>query len=140
MPYLARAGVVDGRQGPMPPETAGAGPLMAWTAGAERETLATALSMLGMRVCAFDVNDRPLDGTELSTAFKTFDALVDPPVGPAALAHAVANPRTLILLEAGARVPEGLRLDLVPANRHAVLEADDGNGGAWDVICGLLGV
>lgn len=140
MPYLARAGVVDGRHGAKPPETAGSGPLLAWTAGAERESLAMALSMLGLRVRAFDGNEEPLDGPGLSDALRTFDALVDPPLVPAALAAAVASERTVILLEASARVPEGLKSDQLPPSRSAIVGPGDTNDGAWEAICGLLAI
>lgn len=140
MPYLARAGIVDGRHGTKPPDVAGSGPLLAWTGGADRERLAMALSMLGLRVRAFDGHEEPLDHLGLSEALKTFDALVDPPLVPAALAAAVANERTLILLEANARTPEGLVSDRLPPLRSAVLTQSDSNQGSWDELCGLLAI
>ena len=115
MPYLARAGVVDGGHGARPPDVAGRGPLLAWTGGAERESLAMALSLLGLRVRAFDGDEEPLDLRRLSDAWRTFDALVDPPLVPAALSAAVGSERTLVLLEAGARTPDGLELGHLPA-------------------------
>lgn len=138
VPYLARAGIVDGRHGTKPPEVAGSGPLLAWTRGEERESLAMALSMLGLRVRAFDGHEEPLDRPGLSAALRTFDALIDPPLVPAALAAALANERTAILLEANARIPEGLDLDQLPPTRSVVLEPGDSDDGAWEDICGLL--
>lgn len=140
MPYLARAGVVDGRHGAKPPEAVGAGQVLAWTRGAERESLAMALSMLGLRVRAYDGNEEPLDGPALSEALRTFDALVDPPLVPAALAAAAASDRMVVLLEAGARVPEGLMPDQLPALRSATLRPGDTGDGAWEAICGLLAI
>jgi GR25 family glycosyltransferase involved in LPS biosynthesis len=60
MPYLARAGIVDANHGAKPPSPSRAGPVLAWTGGAERESLAMALSMLGLRVRAFDGDEEPL--------------------------------------------------------------------------------
>ena len=54
VPFLARAGIVDARSHPMAPEKPHTGPLVAWSDGGEQESLAMALSMLGLRVRAFD--------------------------------------------------------------------------------------
>jgi len=99
-----------------------------------------ALSMLGLRVRAFDAHEEPLDHLGLSEAFKTFDALIDPPLVPAALAAAVANERTVILLEANARTPEGLVSNRLSPLRSAVLTQSDSNEGSWQNVCGLLGI
>ena len=138
LPYLARAGVVDGKHGASPPAVRGSGRLLAWTARAEREGLAMALSMLGLRVRAFDGDEEPLDGPGLSEAWRTFDALVDPPLAPGVLAAAVASERTLVLLDTSARMPEGLELGQLPAARSAVLRPADTDDSAWEAICGLL--
>ncbi len=140
LPYLARAGVVDGKHGASPPTAAGPRHLLAWTGGAEREGLAMALSMLGLRVRAFDGNEQPLDGPRLSEAWRTFDALVDPPLAPGALSATIANERTLVLLDASARVPEGLELGQLPATRSAILRPGDTDDSAWDAICSLLDI
>jgi GR25 family glycosyltransferase involved in LPS biosynthesis len=141
MPYLARAGIVDGRHGVKPPDRAGLGPLLAWTRGADRESLAMALSMLGLRVRAFDANEAPLDGPGLTDALGTFDALVDPPLPQVALAALTANERTLILVEANARTPPGIDLDQLPASRSAILAPPgDLDFGSWEPMCGLLQV
>lgn len=138
LPYLARAGTIDGRHGAKPPELASLGPVLAWTRCEEHESLSMALSMLGLRVRAFDGNEEPLDGDALSTALRTFDALIDPPVVPAALTAVLANTRTVILLEADARIPEGLDPGHLPADRSATLEPSDSGDGAWEGICSLL--
>jgi hypothetical protein len=94
--------------------------------------------MLGLRVRAFDGHEEPLDRHGLSAALRTFDALIDPPVVPKALAAELTNKRTVILLEANARIPEGLDPDRLPPERSAVLELSDSDDGAWEDICGLL--
>lgn len=140
MPYLARAGVVDGRHGTKPPDVAGSGPLLAWTEDTKRESLAMALSMLGLRVRAFDGHEEPLDHLGLSEILKTFDALVDPPLLPAALAAAVADERTVILLEAKARIPAGLTREELPPLRSIVLNRGDPGDGSWEELCDLLAI
>jgi hypothetical protein len=139
LPYLARAGVVDGRHGARPPDAAGSRPLLAWTRGADRESLSMALSILGLRVRAFDGDEKPLDSPGLAEALGTFDALVDAPLVPTARAAAVASERTVILLEPGARVPEGLESSELPPGRSAILKPDATDDEAWETICALLG-
>ncbi|MFJ6950069.1 family 16 glycosylhydrolase [Micromonospora aurantiaca (nom. illeg.)] len=138
LPYLARAGIVDSEHGAMPPGQSRTGPVLAWTGGGEREGLAMALSMLGLRVRAFDGDEEPMQEPELKEVLKTFDALVDAPLVPAALAAAVANERSVIILEADARTPAGLELDRLPPSRSAILAPRDSLGGSWGVLCGVL--
>lgn len=140
LPYLARAGIVDAGHAAKPPDLSHAGPVLAWTAGTERESLAMALSMLGLRVRAFDGDEEPLHERELKEALKTFDALVDAPLVPAALAAAAANERSVILLEADAPTPAGLERDRLPPLRSAILAPGDSSGGSWEILCGLLGL
>ena len=64
LPYLARAGIVDAAHGARPPDVSHSRPVLAWTAGADQERLAMALSMLGLRVRAFDGDEPPM--SELS--------------------------------------------------------------------------
>ncbi|ADU09665.1 glycoside hydrolase family 16 [Micromonospora sp. L5] len=140
LPYLARAGIVDSGQGAKPPDLSRTGPVLAWTGGGEQESLAMALSMLGLRVRAFDGDEEPMHERELKEVLKTFDALVDAPLVPAALAAAVANERSVILLEADAQTPAGLELDQLPLSRSAVLAPRDSLGGSWRGLCGVLGL
>lgn len=138
LPYLARAGIVDARHGDKPPDLARVGPVLAWTGGAERESLAMALSMLGLRVRAFDGDEEPMNNRVLKEVLRTFDALVDGPLVPAALAAAVADEHSVILLEANAPMPVGLEPDRLPPSRSAILASSD--LWSWDVLCGVLGV
>ena len=91
LPYLARAGIVDAGYAAMTPNLPRVGPVLAWTARAERESLAMALSMLGLRVRAFDGDEEPMPERELKDVLKTFDALVDPPLMPATITAAAAD-------------------------------------------------
>jgi GR25 family glycosyltransferase involved in LPS biosynthesis len=136
LPYLARAGIVDAEHGARPPDVSCGGPVLAWTAGAERESLAMALSMLGLRVRAFDGDEEHMDERELKEVLKTFDALIDAPLGPAALAGAAADERYVFLLEADALTPASLQRDRLPPLRSAILASGD----SWSVLCGVLGL
>jgi GR25 family glycosyltransferase involved in LPS biosynthesis len=140
LPYLARAGIVDAEHGVKPPELSRAGPVLAWTAGGERESLAMALSMLGMRVRAFDGDEEPMHERELKKVLKTFDAIVDAPLMPAALAAAAADERSVILLEADAPIPAGLDRNRLALPRSGILEANESGGGSWEVLCRVLGL
>jgi GR25 family glycosyltransferase involved in LPS biosynthesis len=140
LPYLARAGIVDAEHGVRPPDLSSVGPVLAWTAGAEHEGLAMALSMLGLRVRAFDAGEEPLTGAELEASLKVFDALVDPPLVPAAVAAALADERSTIVLEADASIPTGLEPDQPSAARSAILAPSDDWGRSWDALCEVLGV
>jgi hypothetical protein len=140
LPYLARAGIVDARHGAKPPDRSHAGPVLAWTEAAEREGLPMALSMLGLRVRVFDGDEVPMHERELKEVLKTFDALVDAPLVPAACAVAAADERAVILLEANAPTPAGLERDHLPPLRSAILSPRDSRGGSWEVLCGVLGL
>jgi len=140
LPYLARAGIVDSRHGTKPPDQPRTSPLLAWTRGAERESLPMALSMLGLRVRAFDGDEEPMDERELNKVLKTFDVLVNAPLVPAALSAVAADRRSVILLEAEVPPQEGLEPHRLPPSRSAVLELGDPEEGSWEVLCGTLGL
>ena len=100
-----------------------------------------ALSMLGLRVRAFDGDEAPMHERELKEVLRTFDALVDAPIVPAALAAAAADEHSVILLEADAPTPAGLEPDRLPPLRSAIVApatipgADRGKSCAayWDL-------
>jgi len=134
LPYLARAGIVDVDCGLVAPKTPRVEPVLAWTRAEGQESLAMALSMLGLRVRAFDRDDEPMSESQLRRVLATFDALVDPPIAPAVAAAAADNFSCLIVLEYGAQVPSGLDFGRLPEGRSAVLP----RGGSWDSLCDLL--
>ncbi|PKN82928.1 MAG: glycoside hydrolase [Chloroflexi bacterium HGW-Chloroflexi-9] len=140
LPYLAKAGIIDAGHGAKPPNQLRTGPVLAWTGGAKRESLAMALSMLGLRVRAFDGDEEPMHERELHEVLKTFDALVNAPLVPAALSAAAADGRSVILLEADAPPPAGLEPHRLPPLRSAVLAPGDSCDGSWEVLCGALGL
>ena len=138
LPYLARAGVVDAAHGIKPPATTHAGPVLAWTAGGEREGLAMALSMLGLRVRVYNGDEEPLHETTLQEVVRTFDALIDAPVVPTVLSAAAANERYVILMEADAPIPPGLERERLPPSRTAILTLNGSEYPSWEVLCRVL--
>ncbi|MGH8873531.1 MAG: family 16 glycosylhydrolase [Acidimicrobiia bacterium] len=140
LPYLARAGIVDAAHGAKPPHVSHSRPVLAWTAGAEQEWLAMALSMLGQRVRAFDGDEPPMHEQDLMDVFDAFDAVVDAPLVPAAAAAIAADERFVIFLEAGARTPAGLERAQLSASRSAIVAPNGFECGSWEVLCDLLGL
>lgn len=138
VPYLARAGIVDAGSGPMPPARTRAGPVLAWSAGGDREGLAMALSMLGLRVRAFDSDEAILSADELADLLEMFDALVDAPLTPAALAAAIGESDARFVLETSSAGPRGLEPATLPASRTAVLPQEEPEDRTWNPLCTLL--
>lgn len=140
LPYLARAGIVDAGHGARPPDHSHAGPVLAWSGDGACEGLAMALSMLGLRVRAFDGDEEPISERDLYELVNTFDALIDAPLVPAALTAAVADERFAILIENDASTPAGLERGLLPRSRAAVLVPGNSHCGSWDLVCRVLGL
>jgi GR25 family glycosyltransferase involved in LPS biosynthesis len=140
LPYLARAGIVDAVSGPKPPGRARAGPVLAWTVSGEREGLAMALSMLGLRVRAFDGDEVAIRAQDLQHLFEVFDALVDAPLAPGALSAAIARTDVKFLLEANAALRSEIELVRLPSSRTAVLSQDRPDTRSWEPLCALLGL
>lgn len=138
LPYLARAGIVDANSGPMPPDKAHAGPVLAWTAAGEQEGLAMALSMLGLRVRAFDGDEEAIQAQELPSLFEVFDALVDAPLAPGALSAAIASTNTRFILEANAALRYEMGPERLPSSRTAVLPHGRPDVRSWEPLCALL--
>jgi len=134
LPYLARAGIIDADHGPVAPKMPRVEPVLAWTRDEEQESLAMALSMLGLRVRVFDRDDEAMSESELRRVLSTFDALVDPPLSPTVAASAADNTSRVIVLEYDARVPPGLDPSRLLEGRSTVLPPDS----SWDSLCDLL--
>jgi GR25 family glycosyltransferase involved in LPS biosynthesis len=139
LPYLARAGIVDAGSGPMPPDHARGGPVLAWTAGGGREGLAMALSMLGLRVRAFDGDEKAIQPGELANILEVFDAVVDPPLTARALSAAIARRDSRFLLEPNAALWSETDLGL-PSSRTAALSHAQPEANSWEPLCALLGL
>lgn len=139
LPYLARAGIVDASVDETPLRAA-AGPVMAWTAGHDRDGLAMALSMLGLRVCAFDGDEDEIRKEELPNLLETFDALVDAPLSPDTLTTAIEQPSTLFVLETNGHRTFRTGTNRLPTTRTAVLPAGEITDALWQPLCALLGL
>lgn len=140
LPYLARAGIVDATRGAMSPNRIRSGWVLAWTARGEREGLAMALSMLGLRVRAFDGDEAAIQGQDLPKLFEVFDALVDPPLTPGALAAAIARTESRFILEANAEFRSEIEPERLLLSRTVVLAHDRPDTESWKLLCALLGL
>lgn len=138
LPYLARAGIVDANVVHVPPR-ASAGPVLAWTAGRNPESLAMALSMLGLRVRVFDGCEEALHEDELKAILETFDALVDAPLSAAALSAMIAEASVSFVIEADAFFKCGFKLDRLPPSQTILLNEVPSEA-SWQPICDLLGL
>lgn len=140
LPYLARAGIVDAGSGAMSPHRAPVGPLVAWSSGGERESLAMALSMLGLRVRAFDRHEEQIQVPHLQQLFGTFDALIDPPLANDALTKVLASEEIKLIVEADAAQSNNIDPKLLPPSRTAILTQRSLACRPWKSLCTLLGV
>jgi len=140
LPYLARAGIVDAGAGPMRPVRAPSGLILAWTTGGRRESLSMALSMLGLRVVAYDDDGAKFTPAQLRDICATFDALVDPPLTPEALSAAIARRDVKFILEAGAERRAAVPLERLPQSRTAILGGEGPQSASWRPICELVGL
>jgi len=136
LPYLARAGVIDAAALPAPARSDKVR-IVAWTARGEREPLAMALSMLGLRVLVFDAGETVGDAN-LSTRFDTFDVLVDPPFQPDELPDEIAELVTGLVLEP-ARANR-LSTRHRPGQPWIVLPGGGPADEWWPPLCSLVGV
>lgn len=135
LPYLARAGIVDASAGRMRPDSRATGQVLAWTNAGETDSLAMALSMLGLRVRTFDGHEPPLGAADLFRLGELFDALVDPPLAADALSAAIGASLRFVV-ERGGPGKTGPDPDWLPASRTAVL--DSGDTHPWKPLCALL--
>lgn len=134
LPYLARAGIVDADAVGQPTRL-DAGPVFAWSAQRQDESLAMALSMLGFRVRVFDGDEVAIGADELLAVCRTFDAIVDAPLSTEAVSTAISLGGKFVL-EADAT----LRFDAgrLPANGTAVLHSAPLSDAPWLPLCNLL--
>lgn len=138
LPYLARAGIVDAERGLAHPDRPATGPVFGWSSGGDREALAMALSMLGLRVRAFDGHEEPLAPHDVREALQTFDALVDAPLDQAALSAISTYEAAIVVFEQGAAVPAEVHPGYLGPQRSVMIEG--AAGADWLPICRLLGV
>lgn len=138
LPFLARAGVVDVSVRPTRPRSGTTKHVIAWTARGDREGLAMAMSMLGLRVRVFDENEMSVDKHKLATIMQIFDAIVDAKFTSAALDAAIADESVCFLIEEGAVSVPSMSLGRLPERRIALLPLGVAEGSSWSSICMLL--
>lgn len=135
LPFLARAGVIDSVATAPAPKLR-VGPVLAWASRRDHESLAMALSLLGLRVRVFDGTEEVVTASEMRDMLESFDALVDAPLGPCALAAAINRAETVFVFEedhCGSVTSSD-----VPAYRRVTVPVAETAGSAWDPICALL--
>lgn len=137
MPYLARAGVIDA-DAVAPPPKAAVGPLFVWCGKDAKESVAMALSMLGLRVRVFDTCEEKISAKDLSAILLDFDALVAPQIEAVLLGKLATDPRIKFLLDGSDRCC----LDFVgpPEAYYATISCCKTDAERWGVLCNLLGL
>lgn len=138
LPYLARAGVVDAGAGPARPAGTPSSPVLAWTSGRDQESLAMALSMLGLRVRVFDGDEDPIQPDDLASLGNVFDALVDAPLASGTLSAAIKKTSAKFILENGAAPTFAIDLAQLPKLRTTIISDDSSN--SWIPLCNSLGL
>lgn len=137
LPFLARAGVVDAGSGRMRPPVVETGLVLGFSDGSEHEGLAMALSMLGLRVRVFDEHEVPVDRQRLIDLGRVYDALVDAPLTPEAIAYAQGRSDMKFILERGKC--ESLIASELDHFATTVLD-EPGEVRSWRRLCRVLGL
>jgi GR25 family glycosyltransferase involved in LPS biosynthesis len=136
LPYLARAGIVDTGTGPLTAPRPDVGSVLAWSARGEREGLAMALSMLGLRVLVFNGDEEAISGETLFDLWAEFDAIVDAPLTPQAFHAALGRVDAKLLLETEA--PERRKIERLTPARAALCPAGGEDRERWRPLCETL--
>lgn len=136
LPYLARAGIVDVSSGPVAVTRQHVGLVLAWSARGEREGLAMALSMLGLRVLVFKGDEEALSEEALIRLWAEFDAIVDAPLAPQALYAALERADARFLLESDA--PECGEFERLIPSRFALCPVNGEDRERWRTLCEQL--
>ena len=134
LPFLARAGIVDATAATVFRGRNGNSPVLVWVADGECESLAMALSMLGLRVRVIDPNDGAIDASELSDQLASFDALINARLTRAALAALFQRGRCSFIIEELAAQSHDIDAAALPAARTLVLAAK----ATWETLCSFL--
>lgn len=137
LPYLARAGTIDASSAILPTDQSSTGPVLAWSAEDGPESLAMALSMLGLRVRVFDRTEEEVVVQDLSSLLETFDALVNAPLSLSALVALSSRASTKFVVEEAVQASVR-RVHLMPAERIGLLP--HGTRYGWGPLCAILGI
>lgn len=137
MPYLARAGVIDA-DAVAPPSKVAVGPLFVWCGEDAKESVAMALSMLGLRVRVFDTCEQTIGAEDVPTLLSDFDALVEPQVEVDVLVKLATDTKLKFLLDRSERCP--LDLSSAPQTTVATFSCCKTDPERWAVLCDFLGL
>lgn len=140
MPFLARAGIVDADSGAMSPPRTQSGPVLAWGSSVGQESLPMALSMLGLRVRAFDDDEELLDMGKVRVLLTTFDALVNAPLTNGALDSILRTEEIKLVIQGGVDQASPINHKDLPRSRIAILPEGIVSASPWEPLCTLLGV
>ena len=138
LPYLARAGTVDSNSHILPINRLDIDQILVWTEGNDNEGLAMALSMLGLRVRKYDINDSEIYELDLDATVKTFDVLVDPPLNLIALEKIINVTDAKFILEKEFPAISRINVETLPPERTLVLSKETKQGEKWREICIFL--
>ena len=137
MPYLARAGVIDA-DATAPPKKAAVGPLFVWCEGGAKESVAMALSMLGLRVRVFDASEAQVGFEDVTGILSDFDALVEPCFEAGLLEQLASEVKLKFLLDRIDRCPFVLSGALPTTVARLSFHGADSE--RWAILCDLLGL
>lgn len=140
LPYLARAGIVDASAGDMRPRVRANRIVLAFTRAGETEHFPMALSMLGLRVRAFDGCEDPMSAADVLKLGRSFDALINPPLDHDALEQLVVITNPLIIFETGADTEESMLRSKVPEDCLLRLSISASDPTPWTSLCSHLGL
>lgn len=138
LPYLARAGIIDASSGLMAPDIPDTGPVLVWTTGSQRENLAMALAMLGLRVQVFDGDEDEIHLQDLLNFFEVFDVLIDAPLTLDARSAAFARMDMRFIVEASPVQRFKLEPKCLPSSRTVILSDSESHFQRWEPLCTLL--
>lgn len=137
MPYLARAGVIDA-DAATAPRKAEVGPLFVWCDADAKESVAMALSMLGLRVRVFDASEARVDFEDAPAMLSDFDALIEPRFETGLLEKLANEKKLKFLLDRMDRCP--LDLSSAPQTITATVSFCASDSERWAILCDLLGL
>ncbi len=140
LPFLARAGIIDAREFPASPRRPDKPRVLAWTRQGEREGLAMALAMLGLRVRVFDGDEDRISASALLEIVHEFDVLVDAPLTMDAVTTAIVDLDVGIFIEENARFPPAVSFDGIARSRLVQLVSEPSDDHVWQPICDFLRV
>lgn len=139
LPYLARCGLVNAGSGKGHPAKKSMRFVLASTGDNECEQLPMALSMLGLRVRAFDGNENPINANTLAKLTDVYDAFVNAPLAPDASASVMARSDVHFLYtEDALSRPEPFK-DVLLNTRVSFIKVDSEHK-SWEPICSPLGL